>query len=208
MDYLRSRRICCASYYLCIPGTLSWCVLGVSCPTFRQIYLPWGFVVGGLLRLCWVFSDTLVWRVLGLIRHALLAHSGCCLGGPFPNNCPQKNCIIGVGWWICQVSIFGATWGHDLSFASISWVSTALPWRRACLVCLWHPLFFKVACLLALLWRACFNSDCLTVYVGRPSCQTPTFFSSTVSCHWSYFFSASVEDKRFFLMRIPIYHPY
>ena len=28
-----------------------------------------------------------------------------------------------------------------------------IPWQNACLACLWRPLFFKVACLLALLWR-------------------------------------------------------
>ena len=41
MDYLRSRRICCASIYLWIPVTLAWRVLGVHWPPFRQLRLLW-----------------------------------------------------------------------------------------------------------------------------------------------------------------------
>ena len=60
-----------------------------------------------------------------------------------------------------------------------------LPLRCAWLPRLCCPLLFEVTCLLALLWRACFTSDCLTGCVGRTSYWTPTFFSSTVSCLWS-----------------------
>ena len=52
-------------------------------------------------------------------------------------------------------------------------VSTAFYWRRACLSCLWRPLFFKVACLLSMLWSALFTSNNQTGCAGWSSCKNP-----------------------------------
>ena len=98
MDYLRAKRVCCASDSLGIPGTLTWRILSVPCLPFRQIPLPRCFVVGGFLCLRWAFTGTLAWRVPGLLRRAFLAHSRRCLDGPYPHHCPLtcKLCRLGV----------------------------------------------------------------------------------------------------------------
>ena len=97
MDYLRARHVYCASDYLGIPGNLSWNVLGVLYPPFRQLHLPRGFVVGGLLRIIWAFSSTLAWCVPGLIRRAFLAHSKRCIGGPYTHHCPSICLLHRIG---------------------------------------------------------------------------------------------------------------
>ena len=98
MDYLRAKRVCCASDSLGIPGTLTWRILSVPCLPFRQIPLPRCFVVGGFLCLRWAFTGTLAWRVPGLLRRAFLAHSRRCLDGPYPHHYPLtcKLCRLGV----------------------------------------------------------------------------------------------------------------
>ena len=82
VDYLRARRICCASNSLRIPGTLDWRILGVLCSPPRRIPMSQGFVVEGLLcsaslghlhhwrtwrppSLRFASSGVLAWRFLG-----------------------------------------------------------------------------------------------------------------------------------------------
>ena len=60
---------------------------------FYQLPLPWCFIFGGLIRLCWDLPGTITWHVPGLLWHALLAHSGLCLGGPYPCHCPPT-CLL------------------------------------------------------------------------------------------------------------------
>ena len=88
LEYARGRHVYCASDSLGIPGTLARRVIGVTCPPFRQLHLTWGFVVEGFLFLLWAFSGTFAWRVPGLIWSAFLAHSGRCIGGLYPYQCP------------------------------------------------------------------------------------------------------------------------
>ena len=51
LEYLRARRVCCASDYLRTPGTLAWRILCVLCSPFLWLPLPQGFFIEWLLCL-------------------------------------------------------------------------------------------------------------------------------------------------------------
>ena len=97
MNYLRTRGICYTSGSSVIPDTLAWCILCIPFPPFHQLPLPRCFVVGGLLRLLWTFSSTLACRFPGLLWRAFLAHSGSCIGGPYPHHWPPTYSLHRLG---------------------------------------------------------------------------------------------------------------
>ena len=74
MEHLVLRRVCCASASLGVPGVLTRRVLGVTWPTFHQIYRLCVFLLEDPLCLLWLLLGTLAWYVLGVLQCAFLAH--------------------------------------------------------------------------------------------------------------------------------------
>ena len=165
MDYLRARRVCCASDSLGIPGMLAWRILGVPCPPFRWLPLP------PCLYCC-----RLAPSLLGIFEYA-------CLACPWPSSVRFLSALRALSWWTLSSSLpiklfsplaWGAAFVMLLFLVPPKFtIHLSIPFWCACLARLWRPLFFEVACLLALLWRTCFTSDCLTGCVGRTFYQTP-----------------------------------
>ena len=85
------------------------------------------------------------------------------IGGPYPLHCHPSVCSVGLGFYLCQESLFIDIQGTGSLTPSIVEVSTAIAWRRASLVRLWRTLFFEIAFSLALLWSDLFTlslSEC------------------------------------------------
>ena len=158
-----------------------------------KLPLPWGFVVEGLIcsapsgclhhwrawrpsLLRFASSGTIDWRFLGY---------PCSLG-----RCSSPREFPGV--LDCSVLSAFIWTGFFRHLLCCTVTSIAVP----CLVRLWRPLFFEIACLLELLWHACLTSNRMTGCVGRAFYWTPTLPSLMVSCRCTYRCSVLAEEKR------------
>ena len=113
------------------------------------------------------------------LRFRHVYYVGRCIGRPYPLQIPPSVHYIGLKRCINQNSLFGSIQVPDSSSTSIVGVSTAHPWRHACLARLLLPLLFEVDFLLVRLWRTCFNSSSHTGYVNSSYCQTPVLLLFT-----------------------------
>ena len=129
VNYLRDRRVCCASDSLSTPGTLACRILGVPCLPFRLLPLTQGFVVGGLLRIHGAFSGTLAWRVPGLLRLPL---QRACLARIWRPLLFKVTCLLALLWRSCFTSDRLTGCVGQTSYCDTTFFSSTVSCRWSC----------------------------------------------------------------------------
>ena len=164
VEYLRARRVYCASDSLRIPGTPTWRILGVLCYSFHRLPLSCDFVV----EACSAWTPLVVCITVGIgdFCRSALPPPARFLGVSLDIPAPQGGALHRDNYLASLAARFHLPWFGQVFFISL-FVILSLPLRRSYLAHLWRPLFFEVACLLVLLWRACLNSVHLARCVGR-----------------------------------------